>query len=55
MYLVEENFCEIETYFFNTEKEMLNYYKVNSIDELLNKSNVFRKYTIFKVEKVYKK
>lgn len=55
MYLVVISYCEEETYFFKTKKEMLEYFEVKTIKQLLNENNrIFSQCNVYKVSKVFK-
>lgn len=55
MYLVVISYCEEETYFFQTKKQMLKFFDSKSIKELLKKENrLFSSATVYKIEKFFK-
>lgn len=53
-YLVVINYCEEETHLFDSKEEMLKYFKVNSIEELLNKSSWLSEYTVYEISCIYR-
>ena len=52
-YLVVINFCEEETFLFDSLEEMLDYFSVSSIEQLINKSDWLSTYTVFKVSEIW--
>jgi len=55
MYLVITEGCgEFDYFYFETLDDMLKKYKVDCIDSLLEKSNPFCIYTVYKIEDVWK-
>lgn len=52
-YLVVINYCEEETYLFDSKEEMFNNFNVKSIKELINKSNCFINYTVYEISNVW--
>lgn len=54
MFLVVQSCLDEETHFFKTLDDMLNKYKVDCIESLLQKSTPFCIYTVYKIENVWR-
>lgn len=52
-YLVVINYCEEETYLFDTKEEMFKYFNVKSIKELINKSSFLSEYIVYEISNVW--
>lgn len=52
-YLVVVFHCEEETYLFDTKNEMLNFFNVKSIKDLVNMSNFYFHYTVYEISNIW--